>query len=52
MAVMTMKRGWTFCGIQLMAGFAILLINDARGSTRTLVAYRTDRPVRIRELMS
>ncbi len=39
----------TYCGVQVMGGVALLLMNDAQGSTKCLVAYDEDEPVFILE---
>jgi hypothetical protein len=39
----------TFVGVQIIAGLAMLLVNDGAGSTKALVAYDVDEPVQIIE---
>ncbi len=45
------RRRWTYVGPQVFPGVAsMLLVNDSIGSTRALVCYWQDEPVRIREV--
>lgn len=46
------RERWTFCGVMAVPGFAMLLVNDSRRSTRALVAYTDAEPVRIEEKKS
>lgn len=40
--------GCAFRGVQVLPGMAMLLVNDARGSTKALVCYADDVVIRYR----
>ncbi len=47
---MTAPVSLTYVGVQLMAGVAMLLVNDSSGSTKVHVFYDDEKPVTITEV--